>query len=98
MEDGELKDLFDLRKKYESDLDEIFNPKGDRNRLLRKSSSKNLSRQNSKKSMIKVNSEKVLGRVSLNVKRKLEATVNTAVISGSLVSSGKYKKNRIYYE
>jgi hypothetical protein len=32
----------------------------------------------------------------MNIQKKLEATVNTAVTSSP--KTGKYKKNRIYYE
>lgn len=46
--------------------------------------------------MIKANSQKILGKINLNIQKKLQADINTPVTSTSKV--GKYKKNRIYYE
>lgn len=72
MEEADLKELFDIRKKYMLDLEQVFGQEGQRRNISRKSSMKALSGQSTAKNQLhKAASEKALSKLSLNIQKKL---------------------------
>lgn len=97
MEEADLKELFDVRRKYMLDLEGVLSQEAQRRNISRKSSMKLLSGQSTAKHQLtKAASEKALSKLSLNVQKKMEC--NFVAPAGSTPKPGKYKKNRIYYE
>lgn len=96
MEEADLRELFDVRRKYMLDLEGVFGQEAQQRNISRKSSMKLLSGQSTTKHQLtKAASEKALSKLSLNVQKKLEC--NLVAPTCSTPKPGKYKKNRIYY-